>query len=501
VSQAHVTGTIKGAPETGWVGGVVGINWPGGKILDSDFSGSVSGTSNVGGVVGELYQFSGPGLISGSHASGQVNLYDPHTGEGELQTVGGLVGTIFGDAAILHSSATNVVTDNLNDTLAGGLLGWNGGGLVSDSYATGSVSLSTAFGYVGGLIGSNGGAVVRSYATGPVSSTNNVAVGGLAGENEGIIQTSFATGPVTATGGAYIGGLVGDDGSVVPAEIDDSYATGKVMGGGRDYIGGLAGVMTGVINRSFATGDVVEGDSSVYGSFVGGLVGQSETYIQESFATGSVSAGTYALAGGLLGESVRSEDGVVTVANTYATGNVTGGDNATVGGLIGKNDNNLQSSYSSGAVSTGANGKLGGLIGDHYQTDGNDAVTSSYWDVTTSGTDQPTSEGGFNGMTGLTDTQLKSGLPGGFDAAIWDENAGTNGGLPYLRATHPALSPRDVDAAETLGKLHRRMIFRVPCDLFKSRAGGQQSGFGKFGANELEAQRHACVRLVHRQGE
>jgi hypothetical protein len=72
---------------------------------------------------------------------------------------------------------------------------------------------------------------------------------------------------------------------------------------------------------------------------------------------------------------------------------------------------------------TGSNGVIvGGLLGG-----GGDAmVSNSYWDTTTSGTTK--SAGG----TSLTNSQLQSGLPSGFDPSIWAETPGVMGGLPYL---------------------------------------------------------------------
>jgi len=64
-------------------------------------------------------------------------------------------------------------------------------------------------------------------------------------------------------------------------------------------------------------------------------------------------------------------------------------------------------------------------------------VRDNYWDTTTSGTDQATGKGGSNGMTGLTDTQLKSQLPDGFDPGVWGRDANINGGYAYLLANPP----------------------------------------------------------------
>ena len=41
------------------------------------------------------------------------------------------------------------------------------------------------------------------------------------------------------------------------------------------------------------------------------------------------------------------------------------------------------------------------------------------------------------GIAGLSDAQLKSGLPKGFDAKTWKESAGVNGGYPYLKSNTP----------------------------------------------------------------
>jgi hypothetical protein len=63
------------------------------------------------------------------------------------------------------------------------------------------------------------------------------------------------------------------------------------------------------------------------------------------------------------------------------------------------------------------------------------------WDLDTSGINDPGQGVGgktnYPGVTGLTDTQLKSALPAGFDPKIWGQNAGINGGYPYLLANPP----------------------------------------------------------------
>jgi hypothetical protein len=158
--------------------------------------------------------------------------------------------------------------------------------------------------------------------------------------------------------------------------------------------------------------------------------------LSDSFASGAVFGGDNIPTGGLVGYNFGG-----VISNCYAAGAVTGGQNSQVGGLIGINADNtdyhvsplLGDSYSSGNTSGGSGASVGGLIGG----DAADARNSDlYWDRDTSGVSDP-SHGAGNipndpGITGLSDTQLKSGLPAGFDPSIWNEKRKHNHGHPYL---------------------------------------------------------------------
>jgi len=111
----------------------------------------------------------------------------------------------------------------------GGLVGYNYGGIINNSYATGNVEGTGSYGYAGGLAGINSGTISNSYATGNVSGVD--AVGGLAGSG-GTIINSYATGNVS--GSRYVGGLAGYGGTII-----NSYAIGYVEG--ISDVGGLAG--------------------------------------------------------------------------------------------------------------------------------------------------------------------------------------------------------------------------------------------------------------------
>jgi hypothetical protein len=224
--------------------------------------------------------------------------------------------------------------------------------------------------------------------------------------------------------------------------MTDSYATGTVTGNGSADVGGLVGINYMPIINSYATGVVKVNNSP--DADVGGLVGYNSGAfpggsISGSFAIGAVTAtnSTSAYVGGLVG--LNDQDGAIT--NSYtSTGAVTGGRDEFVGGLVGglTNGATVADSYSAGAVTGGKGSETGGLVG----SDGTGGITDSYWDTTTSGITN-LSQGAGNvvndtGITGLTTGQLQSGLPTGFDPAIWGGNATINGGLPYLLALPPS---------------------------------------------------------------
>ena len=128
--------------------------------------------------------------------------------------VGGLVGQNVG--AIRGSYATGSVSGG---TRVGGLVGFNVFGGVYASYATAAVSGATS---VGGLVGGNFGWVSASYATGGV--TGSGKVGGLAGQHLGLVGASYATGRVS--GDTEVGGLTGAGGGRVTASYWDQETSG-----------------------------------------------------------------------------------------------------------------------------------------------------------------------------------------------------------------------------------------------------------------------------------
>ena len=261
---------------------------------------------------------------------------------------------------------------------AGGLVGRNDGGSITNSYATGDVSATSYYAYAGGLVGRNDGDITNAYATGEVSATftdSSAYAGGLVGFNSGSITNAYATGKVSATStdfSAYAGGLVGrNDG-----DITNAYATGEVSAtststsfyaGSSADAGGLVGRNDGDITNAYATSNVSATGSSAY---AGGLVGSNSGGITNSYATGEVSAtstDSVAYAGGLVGGNYSGS-----ITNSYATGDVSANDSSSsayAGGLVGRNDGgSILNSYATGDVSATASSSgdyayAGGLVG------------------------------------------------------------------------------------------------------------------------------------------
>ncbi|QOX79681.1 hypothetical protein FY034_12255 [Trichlorobacter lovleyi] len=174
--------------------GLFGTTSPASSIKNVGLIGSnVSGSSNVGGMVGYL----NGGALNNCFFTGNVR--------GGGNTVGGLAGASTG--AISLSYATGSVSGAGSGV--GGLVGNNGSkGTINNCYATGMVRGGSN---VGGLVGANvqGAAVASSYAAGNVTGSGS-AVGGLVGGNQGTVNNSYwnipASGQTASAGGQGLNG-------------------------------------------------------------------------------------------------------------------------------------------------------------------------------------------------------------------------------------------------------------------------------------------------------
>jgi hypothetical protein len=185
-----------------------------------------------------------------------------------------------------------------------------------------------------------------------------------------------------------VGSLVGQLGY---GTVSGCYTEGGSVSG-RNYVGGLVGDNSGraTITNCYAQGGSVMGTGFV----VGGLVGSNLGTITDCYATGSVFGNRNV--GGLVGSNYS------TITNCYSSGDISGDES--VGGLVGTNSyGTIADCYSTSSV-VGIE-HVGGLVGS------GDCAHNSFWDVQTSG--QTTSAGGQGRTT--AQMQMASTFLG------WDE--------------------------------------------------------------------------------
>ena len=218
--------TVNVAAQGGEAGGLtatlIGLNNNYASINSSYAAGTVSATTNAGGLVGRV----SPGHVTASYATGAVS------SASDDARVGGLVGAFQGAADgggfpvtttsnLTASYATGAVSVTGNNASAGGLVGENLAMLTNDghsgnrananiraSYATGAVNGGTgASNRLGGLVGYN-----NSDRT-PFTSSGGVEGIGVHGITTASITASYAAGRVTGASGAATttGGLVGEN--------------------------------------------------------------------------------------------------------------------------------------------------------------------------------------------------------------------------------------------------------------------------------------------------
>ncbi len=211
------------------------------------------------------------------------DIYDNATGTaGTLKNIGVVDVNITGNyrtaalageayrATITNSFSTGSVTSTSSSyNYVGGLVGYHGLGIISDSYSEVNVFSSTTStsSYAGGLVGSSSNSTISNcYAIGSVTG-DKAGVGGLVGSSPGTtISNSFATGSVS--GESQVGGLAGNGST---STISNSYATGSVTGSHR--IGGFGGyVYNATISDSFSIGDVT--GSTDLDDMVGAFIGE-----------------------------------------------------------------------------------------------------------------------------------------------------------------------------------------------------------------------------------
>lgn len=226
-------------------GGLIGTNNKGGDItyssLINEVTGTVTGTNNVGGLIGvnKADITGGRYTVAGEDAGMYINkIYN----NGVIN-----VGT-YGD------------TDNDGD--------------YEFTAGTGS--------NIGGLIGDNQkGSLTAGYNTGAINASGSTNVGGIAGSNSGTIKQVFNTVMTengqnqTITGQQYVGGLVGNNSGT----LSNAYNTTREVKGNAASTGNLVGTNSGTVQYVYgvASNLIGNGNAAEYDYVIDG----SDKWLQE----------------------------------------------------------------------------------------------------------------------------------------------------------------------------------------------------------------------------
>lgn len=208
VENLHLTNTVVSAgASTRNAGMLAGSNY--GGIWNISVQGTVTSTTTAstgvtggfGGMVG-----SNQGEMTNVGAIATVVAWGPST-SGYIDA-GALVGRNSGTIRRGFSAGEVRATfSSPSTTYLGGLVGWNSGGNIYDSYSTAAVMGTGTYGYAGALVGvTGGGEIDGTYATGFVSLTgSNNTTGGLIGDGSSDVTNSYwnteTTGQSTSTAG------------------------------------------------------------------------------------------------------------------------------------------------------------------------------------------------------------------------------------------------------------------------------------------------------------
>ncbi|MDR3293826.1 MAG: InlB B-repeat-containing protein [Clostridiales bacterium] len=219
---------------------------------------------------------------------------------------------------------------------AGGLIGHAGGGTITGSYATGTVSVNAKaslrlLAHAGGLIGKSFSTISKSYSTATVTviaeETGNgtvdsslISAGGLVGisTDGGSIATSYATGAVSVdfkgSSKVSMGNAAGIAGFSFGTIISNCYSTSNVTArgestvSGRGFVGGggITGLAwTGKVENSYSLGNITVTDvannmsRTAAGGICADIYGAME--VKNSFAAGALNATNIDSVGGAVG--------------------------------------------------------------------------------------------------------------------------------------------------------------------------------------------------------
>lgn len=302
--------------EMHFIGGITGVNLQNETITHCANTGSLSGFTGIGGVVG---------LNAGTVKNCELS---EHFGNVALEYVGGIVGINSNGGTISKCTTDAGKTISGNNHL-GGITGWNlkGGTLTGNEYyatVNASGKDNSDYAAVGGIAGQNSGTIVlqkdSSTKSRSVSGAKGAGVGGLVGINESDGQIQ-----VTGTGGT--------SGEII-------VVSNKVTVQGYEQVGGIVGINHGKFSHSGSPAYITAQAKKVQASHgtAGGVVGVTDGdihYAVNRCESVSADAGN---AGGIVAENTN-KTAIIKNCNNY--GNVRSSDGY-AGGIVATNAGMIQ---------------------------------------------------------------------------------------------------------------------------------------------------------------
>ena len=344
---------------TGNVGGLVGYATNVNFVNVRSSGATISGTGNVGGLVG---------IMRGGSMENCFNFNNVVASGTDTYYVGGLVGCATGvtfggeNTADRVGNYGNVSATNSSKSDVGGLVGYMNNGSMKNAFnfnnvvtsGTGTYNVGGLVGYATGVIFGGGNTADRVGNYGNVSADNSSKsdVGGLVGYmNGGSMKNAFNFNNVVASGtGTYnVGGLVG-------------YARGVAFGGENTAyrVGNYGNVSaTNTAEKSAFTGQIYAG--GIVGKMIGGLIKYAFNIGNIHSETKGYFAFSQAYSGGIAGRIERSYTEKVYYNYLYNYGQIVSSNYA--GGIVGACLSDLQYAFNYNTVlAQGGGGAVAGGI-------------------------------------------------------------------------------------------------------------------------------------------
>lgn len=288
IKNINVSGRVTGSVYTAGIVAYIVATTADITVDNCSFTGTVSGTECVGGIVGSARcvtesDYEGPADDSDDWVITISNCSNAGTVTGSNACVAGVVGYVGSCKSSTVDNCTNTGNVTSTSVYVGGVIGWIFNNCtVTNCSNTGTIQ---AVAYVGGVIGEvNGSASTAS-----------------------VVENCINTGNVTSTstGNSYVGGIIGrayTNSTSTTLTVESCLNTGDITGSGAEVAGIVGSIENGSVTATNCLSEGnVSGTSSV-GGVIGGVAGTSlvlaveDCYYSEDAITDKTGLTTYATA-------------------------------------------------------------------------------------------------------------------------------------------------------------------------------------------------------------